>query len=196
MTFDSLEYVIYTAYFVLPGYIIDNVIESIVPRGSKSDGEKILRCIGYSLIELACWYWLISRIKGGSWLQLLISIALTSVVTGLVLGGLTKYQPIRRLMARFDIMVQNPFSTAWDFKFANLVDGRRIVVALTDGSFVRGLYYSKSMTSSNVNSRDIYLEQCCMIDEDSGEWYLMEHNDGVWIPEKSIKYISIWEDEV
>ena len=141
MTIDSLEYVIYTAYFVLPGYIIDNVIESIVPRGSKSDGEKIL-------------------------------------------GGLTKYQPIRRLMARFDIMVQNPFSTAWDFKFANLVDGRRIVVALTDGSFVRGLYYNKSMASSNVNSRDIYLEQCCMIDEDSGEWYLMEHNDGVWIPEK------------
>ena len=197
MTINSIEVVIYTAYFVLPGYIIDGVIESIIPRGQKSDGEKIIRCIGYSLVEYACWYWKISQISNGKWhwLYLLLWIVGTSLFTGLVLGVIKKWQPIRYVMSLFDVMVQSPFPTSWDYKFANLLEGRRIVVALIDGSFIRGLYYNKSMASSDVNNRDIYLEQCCMVDEETGEWYLVKNSDGVWIPEKSIKYITIWEEK-
>lgn len=57
MTISSIEVVVYTAYFVLPGYVIYGIVNSFVPMQIRSDAEKVLRFILYSLIELALWFW-------------------------------------------------------------------------------------------------------------------------------------------
>ena len=52
MTISSIEVVVYTAYFVLPGYVIYGIINSFVPMQIRSDAEKVLRFILYNLLNL------------------------------------------------------------------------------------------------------------------------------------------------
>ncbi len=196
MTISSFDIVLYTAYFVLPGYIIYNIIDAFVPLGVRSDAEKLVRCIGYSLIELALWYWCLGRIEKAMqayWLVLLLAVLGSSSATGFVIGIILKLSLIKRLLSKIGLQVQNRIPTAWDYKFSSHKSGGRVTVALTDGTFIRGLYFDKSMASSDATYRDIYLEKCCMLN-DKDEWVEVEKSDGVWIAPNSIKWINFMED--
>lgn len=63
MIIASMETVVYTAYFLIPGYIINSIVNNMVPSKTRLESEKILHCIGYSILELAIWYWLFKFIK-------------------------------------------------------------------------------------------------------------------------------------
>lgn len=101
MTIDSMEAVVYTAYFLIPGYIINSVVNNIVPSKTRLESEKILHCIGYSILELAIWYWLFKIIKKLPddlyWLVLIFIIIITSCILGFVIGLLKKKEIIREI---------------------------------------------------------------------------------------------------
>ena len=63
MTIDSFESVIYTFQFVVPGYIISEIISAIMPQKKASEGEKLVQAIGYSVLNLALWHWLFMIIQ-------------------------------------------------------------------------------------------------------------------------------------
>ena len=94
-----------------------------------------------------------------------------------------------------NIQIEHTIPSAWDYKFSNQKDGRRITIALNDGTFVRGLFYNKSFASSDGNFRDIYLEESYVLKDDSVEWIKVDKTDGIWISPNSIKWISFMEDE-
>lgn len=58
MTIDSINVVFYTCIFLLPGYIIQEIITSLTPSKQYSDNVKLLRFLGYSILNLAVWSWL------------------------------------------------------------------------------------------------------------------------------------------
>lgn len=198
MTINSMDVVVYTAYFVLPGYIIYGIVNSFVPRKIKSDAEKLIRFILYSLIELALWFWWLSRVsnadKSTYWIKLLGVILFTSIVTGTVMGIILKWNPIGWLLRKLKVQIINPIPTAWDYKFSNLKQGRRITVALNDGKYIRGIYYNKSMASSDDGYKDLYLEEVWQLG-DNDNWVRVVGSDGIWISPNVIKWISFMEDE-
>lgn len=196
MTIDSIDVVVYTAYFVLPGYIIYGIVNSFVPRKISNDGEKLLRFIFYSLLELALWFWLLKCIDKASdtyWIKLLGAVLLTSFITGVVMGVFLKWNPVGQILRKLKIQIINPIPTAWDYKFSELKQGRRITVALLDDTFIRGKYYRDSMASSESDYKDIYLEEAWQLDDDNN-WVRIEGTDGVWVSPNVIKWISFMED--
>ncbi|WP_027215224.1 DUF6338 family protein [Butyrivibrio fibrisolvens] len=198
MTISSIEVVVYTAYFVLPGYVIYGIVNSFVPMQIRSDAEKVLRFILYSLIELALWFWWLGRIgdadKSTYWIKLLAVVLFTSIITGAVIGIFLKWNPCGRLLRRLKVQVISKVPSAWDYKFSNLKEGRRLTVALNDGTFIRGIYYSRSMASCDDGYKDIYLEESWQLDGD-GNWVRVKDTDGVWISPGAIKWISFKEGE-
>lgn len=94
---------------------------------------------------------------------------------------------------KLKVQIISPIPSAWDYKFSELNQGRKVTVALSDGTFIRGAYYSKSMASSDDGYRDIYLEETWQLDEQD-RWVKVDATDGVWISPNVIKWISFMED--
>ena len=62
MIIDSIDTVVYTFQFIVPGYVISEVIGAIMPRKKYSEGERIVQVIGYSVFNMGVWYWLFKLI--------------------------------------------------------------------------------------------------------------------------------------
>lgn len=58
MIIESADAVLYTAVYLLPGFIINEIISSLVPFKRESEGIKVLRYIGYSVLNFALWIWI------------------------------------------------------------------------------------------------------------------------------------------
>mgnify|MGYP007002631364 CR=1 FL=1 len=87
--------VVYTFQFIIPGYIISEIIGSIMPRKKYSDGEKIVQAIGYSILNVGIWYWLFKLLQeqldfSSVWYWVLNTLAVvtTGGITGTILGVL------------------------------------------------------------------------------------------------------------
>ena len=202
MTFDSAEAIAYTAYFLIPGFIIAEVINSIIPGKRRGDAEKVLAYLGFSILNFGCWFWLFDLINTAFtkhtsyyWFVLIISILATGFVTGCAVGFLKKHNPIRYVMKKFKIQSEHPIPTAWEYKFSNLAEGRYLTVSLDNGDVLRGAYFNKSMVSSDMDNVDIYLEESYLLDE-NGVWKKVKGTDGVWVSSKSIVWISFMKKEV
>lgn len=197
MIIDSMEAVVHTAYFLIPGYIINSIVNNMVPSKTRLESEKILHCIGYSILELAIWYWLFKFIKKLPddlyWLILICIIIITSCILGFVIGLLKKKEIIREILKKHNIVFENNYPTAWDFKFSEL-GNRKLTVALSNGTFIRGVYHNKSCASSDNTYRDIYLENVYMLDNED-RCCQASNADGVWIAPEKIMWISFMEDD-
>ena len=96
---------------------------------------------------------------------------------------------IRNLLGLLRIDMSHPIPTAWDYKFS---DGNSywLEVFLTDGKVVRGLYSGNSLSSSDSEYRDIYIEQLYKCEND--EWKSIDRTAGIWIKPDEIKYIKFY----
>ncbi len=199
MTFNSADAIVYTAFFLIPGFIISETINSIIPGKRRSDSEKALVYLGYSILNLGCWFWLFYLINGSIsdktalyWLLLIALVVCSGTITGCIIGVLKKYNPIRRFMKMLNIPVEHPIPTAWEYKFSQMNEGRYLAVCLNDDTMIRGSFYNKSIASSDIEKMDIYLEEAYLLEDK--KWKSVEGSDGVWIASGAIKWISFFEE--
>lgn len=202
MTISSFEAVIYTFQFVVPGYIIAEIVSAIMPQKKASEGEKLVQAIGYSVINLALWCWLFmlvqqhcSSAKPLFWIANALLTLLTGGFTGVIIGVVREKGIIRKLLGRLGIDMSHPIPTAWDYKFS---DGKSywVEVFLTDGKIVRGLYSDNSLSSSDSGYHDIYIERLYKYQDDG--WKPIDRTAGIWINPDEIRYIKFYclEDKV
>ena len=198
---DSIDVVIYSAYFLIPGYVINEIIRHFLPDREHNDFEKTIRCLEYSILELALWYWLFSIVsqKYDSstyryWLFLILTVVVTSFITGIAIGILRKGQLFRKTLDFFGIHTEHPVPTGWDYKFSNTETPRWVCICLNNGTFVRGRYGPNSLASSEKDDHDIYLEEV-FIKNNHGSWSREERTDGIWISASSIVWINFYKDE-
>lgn len=198
----SLDTVIYTAYFLVPGYIISEIVRCFMPAKNTNDFEKSVRCLGYSIVELAIWFWLFDLINNSFeshnwayWLILVLSVIITSIVLGFVIGILRQKVPFKTFADKLKIKVEHPIPTAWDYKFFNCQENKWVCVNLDDDTCIRGLYGAKSFSSSDSEQRDLYLEEA-YTKEEGEHWEKVESTDGVWISSKNIKWISFFDNNI
>ena len=192
----SFETVIYTIYFILPGFIIAKIMAGNTPSEEKSEGEKVLTYLGYSVLNFALWfalYYLVSiRLPDktpGYWLWLAIITLGGSVLTGFVLNILKQKEIVQKLTSNIALTTKNSIPTAWDYTFSTLIEGCYIKVCLDDGTLIRGAFYDESLASSDIKDRDLYIEKVYLLDENN-KWVPDKNNEGIWISSKGIKWIS------
>ena len=201
MIIESYEYVIYTAMFLLPGYLINRIISLLVPSKGIDETDKVLRYLGYSLLNFTAWLWLFWLIKKNIetgralyWLLLSFAVIITSLVTGIVLGVINNKVLLRKLFQKAGLQVEHPIPTAWDYIFSSPKHNRWTTVTLKSGKVLRGVYSNNSFASSDDNYRDLYLELSYIKDSADGDsWKLVDRTDGVWINPDEIAYIEFKE---
>lgn len=198
---DSIDVVIYTAYFLIPGYIISEIVRHFLPDREHNEFEKTIRCLGYSIFELALWYWLFSMIMQKYsnstyryWLFLILTVIGTSLVTGIIIGLIRKGQLFRKALSFFGVHTDHPVPTGWDYKFSKSETEKWVCICLDNETYIRGKFGVNSLASSEKDNRDIYLEEVYLRNEE-GTWHKEERTDGIWISAGSIKWINFYKDE-
>ncbi len=200
MTFDSIDTIVYTAYFLIPGFVIAEVTNAITPGKRRTDAEKVIVYLGYSILNFACWFWtfnwLGNRFENKTslyWLLLILLILSTAFITGCVVGFMRIHNPIRWLMGKLKISYEHPIPTAWEYKFSQMDKGEYLTVCLDDGTVIRGAFFNRSLASSDIKKTDIFLEEAYMFED--GKWKAVEGSAGVWISSTAIKWISFLTEE-
>ena len=200
MTIDSFDIVFYTAVFVLPGFIINSIIDVMNPPKKHNDGIYLLKCIGLSLVSCGVWCWLYKIILECDRLSTLwhwILLSLTSVVgsalLGFVIALIKQSQCISWILSRLKISIMHATPTAWDYLFFKQ-GSAFIIVTLTDDTKLYGWYSSNSFTSSDQDERDIFVEIGYKLSKD-GKWEEDTQSGGFYVPKDQIKYIEFKKGE-
>ncbi len=200
MIIESYEYVIYTAMFLLPGYLINWIISILVPQRSGDQTDKVLRYLGYSLLNFTAWIWLFWLIRRNIeadrtiyWFLLSLTVMATSFLTGVLLGVIRNKGCFRKLFAKYGLQIEHPIPTAWDYKFSKISAPRWVTVSLINGKRLRGYLGGNSMASSDEEFRDLYLELSYIQNGEGKPWEILPQTDGVWISPGQIAYIEFLE---
>ena len=196
MTIDSFDVVFYTAIFVLPGFIVSNIIDSINPPKKHNDSVYFLKCLMFSLINCAVWSWLYKIVLESKelslwchWILLVAISVVGSAMIGFVVAIFKKLQIVKLIFSLFKINTIHSTPTAWDYLFSK-PDSRLVVITLMDDSKLCGWYSSDSFTSSDSEERDIYVEIAYRILDD-GKLVIKPESQGFYVPKGQIKYIEL-----
>ena len=193
MTISTYEAVIYTVMFLVPGFIIDEIVATLMPMKIYSDAAKTLK---YIVFNLTVWIWLFYLVKVnvdnstvGYWVLLVLCLLLTSLISGVVIGLIRKFELLRKMFARFNINIMHPVPKAWDYKFSKIQVEKWVIITLENDKHIYGKFGYASLASSEKDERDIFLEEIYTLDEEE-QWVKKERTDGVWIKASNIKIIE------
>lgn len=124
MIVDNWETIIYTFQFIVPGYIISEVINSIKPGKKGTESEKIIQAIAYSMLNMGIWYWLFKLLRQyllcepvWYWLFNSLCVIITGGITGIVLGIIRSKEVIQGLLEHVHVNYIHSEPMAWDYKF-------------------------------------------------------------------------------
>ena len=199
MTVDSFDIVFYTGLFVLPGFIVKSVIDTMNPPRKTSDGIYFLSCMMYSIINCAVWSWLyvwISSLGNDQrvlyWFLCVLITIVGAMSIGLLLGMAKQKRLFYDLLAAFGFKVIDPTSTAWDYWFSQQ-EPSYVLVTLTDDSVIRGWFGDDSFAASDSEDRDIFIEKVYVTIKGTNRWKAAPENKGVYISKSQIKTIEFMD---
>ena len=195
MIIDSFDIVFYTAVFVLPGFLINSIIDTLNPTLKKSEGVLLLKSILYSIIHCAVWSWaykLIFQLETTRpyfyWLVLIIFTIIAATLLALLIGVVKQKQLLRKVLFYCNIYCPHSIPNSWDYAFGK-AESSWVIVTLADDSVIYGEYSTKSFASSDPDERDLFLEKTYISDE-NGIWIEADRNEGIYIQKDQIKTIE------
>ena len=198
---DSFSVIFYTFSFLVPGYIIEETICSLMPMKRQYESIRLLRCLAYSVLNYVLWFSWGLKLLGKFlkydntlyWMIIAIAVIITGVITGLVIGFIRAkgivYFLFNKIFGGFNVTLTHPIPAAWDYVFKNLQEGAYLTIRMDNEKFVRGRFYTKSMASSDEEYRDIYIEEAYLMNE-QGDWERVNRTKGVWISPDAIRHIE------
>lgn len=200
MVLENWETIVYTCIFLLPGFIIKELIDSIVPPKAFRELKFLFTCIIYSIINLALWIWLdiviFEKLKTNLvpfYIALSASNIITSIITGSIIGLIKHFELPRKFFGLFKIKMNHPVPTAWDY-FFNKKEECFVTIRLKSGNMVSGNFFSNSFASSDAEERDLYLEKIYDVD-DANVWNEIPRGKGMYISKDEIETIEFFQKE-
>ena len=200
MSIDSFDAVFYTCIFLLPGFIIKNIRNLLVPPERHVDSKYFLSCFLYSIINCAFLSWVyklifstIDRESIIHWVLLLIVTIIGAIIVAFAIGIIIQQGYLAKFLNKTPINFINPIPTAWDYVFSKQKHSR-IIVYLKNGKTVYGRLGSNSCVSSDFEERDIYIEKTYDLDLNK-KWIENIENDGILIPKEAIEVIEFQKTE-
>jgi len=112
------------------------------------------------------------------------------MIFGLVLGLLTRFDVLRKLIARFGVNPVHAVPTAWDWKFSR-GEPSWVMVTCKNGTVFSGLFGARSFASSDPDERDLYVEQLYDV-SDKNIWSRGREGKGLFVAASEIRTIEFW----
>ncbi len=197
MVLENFNVVFYTGIFLLPGYVVKSILDYLIPPKRHSDATFYLFCFFFSTLNCAIWSWayvlVLANISPESmwhWVLLLLITLIGSSIFGIIIGFIKQKGWIRDLLLKLKLKPIHPCPTAWDYCFSSL-NPNWVIVTLINGEVICGKCAEKSFVSSDMDKRDIYLEDVYTIDKNK-IWNRIEDNGGTLILGESIKCIDFF----
>ncbi|MBR0413766.1 MAG: hypothetical protein IJI67_01685 [Clostridia bacterium] len=194
MTINSFEAFCLISIFILPGFIVNSIIDYTNPPKKYKEVVFILKSIGYSIINCAIWSWLYLFIIKYDGINnvfrfiLLVCVSLiSSTIIGLIIAKTKQRNVIDAFLAKLHIKTIHGTPTAWDYYFSKLKCDF-VIITLIDDTQLFGWYSSESFTSSDPEERDIYVEKAYRFENE--QWILDEEGNGFYVPKDQIKMIE------
>ena len=192
----SMETVIYTCVFLVPGAIITEIVGMLQPGKRITETQRLVRWLTFSIVNNCIWgwlYYLIIRKGFDQWVKMFVIVVLvilTSIVLGVAISLLNTRNLPRKIAKRLNINVEHPIPTAWEYVFSRRSSPCFIIVGLKDGTQYYGYFGTNSFASSDIGNQDLFIEGTYKLDEEQ-RWVLSEGTEGVWINGSEIMTIEI-----
>ncbi|ULB09146.1 DUF6338 family protein [Cereibacter azotoformans] len=191
MDLKSPEEVRLALYLVVPGLIAAYFRAQFLAGRTLKPADSILAYLAISLT-----YWAIIMVSGipasvitTSSFWSVVAVLVGPALFGSLLGLNARFDLIRNLLRKAGLNPVHPMQTAWDWKFSRTTS-RFVIVSMTNGENVGGLYGGSSFSSSEPSERDIFLEKQYKINE-AGEWQELPGRE-ILIRHSEIRYIEFF----
>jgi len=188
--------------FVVPGLIALFVRSRFIAGRAPSATENLLIFIVLSLFYYSLTIFFVKPaidlqvpwvLHALAWISLIL---LGPAIFGFVLGVAAQREWFTRFANWFGLAVVHIIPTAWDWRFSSIPrDGMFVMVTLTSGERVAGLFSDRSFASSDTGERDLYIEEEYTV-TDEGVWETRAERVGVLISAKEIRYIEFWNSQI
>lgn len=195
MTIDSFEAIFYTCIFLLPGFVIKSVMDTLVPPIKHNDTKYFFSCLLYSIINFAVWSWaylLVSKCFKKHyilyWFLLVLVTVIGASVLAVIIAAVKQKGIIEFIFKIIKINKAHPVPTAWDYYFSKQEEAW-IIVTLKSGKTIYGQYSEHSFASSDAEERDLYIEKTYNINEDM-TWVEDDKSKGILVSKDVIETIE------
>lgn len=197
MTINSLTTVFYTCIFLLPGFIIKNVLDVLIPPSRFNETKYLFSCLLYSIINFAIWSWAYSWLS--SFAEKSPTVYLFSILTVTIIGSsliaffigvIRQTGFVEFIFSKTKIRKVHPIPSAWDYLFARQEESW-VIVTLKSGRTIYGKYTTGSFASSDCEERDLFLEKTYTPNGDM-PWKEDEKSNGILISKDSIEVIEFF----
>ena len=182
-------------FFFIPGFISIKIWNLIVANDLKKVSDYVLEIISYSCFNFALFFWLILLMnKYYIWFNenyfFNIMGYLLMILIGPVIWPILLYniRTSKFFKERFLI----PIPKSWDYFFSKREECF-VLIHLTNGALIGGIYSNKSYASSYPESEDLYIEEVWEINNKGHFINKIEGTIGLWIPKTSYNYIELFE---
>ncbi len=179
-----------SSMFLIPGFIIDYLVEQGIPNKETSDGRSKMIWLFYSSLVYVLIGWAYPMIQNSmtddkAWGYILsfLLLILVSVGIGCIFACLMKNEIIYKALNKLKIPSKSPYPSAWDYKFYHC-GPQYVEVKLKSGQTIYGCFEEKSFASGEIDNQDLYLGEIC--DENFDP---LPETDGVWIAADEISRI-------
>ncbi|MGM4905453.1 DUF6338 family protein [Tardiphaga sp. 866_E4_N2_1] len=192
----NIESIYLALGFVVPGMIITYVRAQFLTGRIRTMSENVLAYIVLTVlyygiaapfVEYVLTFREPGRPKIFAWLGLII---IAPAFVGLLLGILGQNEFFRRCLQFCRINPIHATPSAWDYTFAKIRGDQFIMVTLSDGATVSGIFGRHSFASSDPAERDLLIQE--LYDEEGGSWTKRTEQTAILIPAKEIKHVQIW----
>jgi uncharacterized protein DUF6338 len=187
--------------FIVPGLVALFVRSKFITGRTPSPTENILSFVVLSLVYYSLTIFVVERALSVQepWVaRVLVWVLLILVgpaVFGFVLGVAAQKEWTNWVADKLDLSIVHVIPAAWDWRFSKVPRGGMFVmVTLTSGDRVAGLFGSSSFASSDTAERDLYIEEEYTV-TDQGAWEARIEKVGILISAKEIRYIEFWNPQ-
>lgn len=204
MTFTTLDTVLYTLAFLVPGFIINSIFSRFCSEDDQQPQLLLLRFLTFSAINYGLCFVLIYLVLKADIFVLhpiltavvwFFIVFVSPVVLGFLFGFLEQRNILPELFRGYGIDITGLDNlTAWDKSILSIKNPRFVLVSLTGGMEVRGMLGANSLASKQSKGGDIYLEKVMRADpsDPSGPWVYVPDSSGIWIKGSEIKHVEFW----
>jgi len=182
---------------IAPGFIAIRVMELRVPGERRNAGDAVIDIVLFSVLTDIIWGLALSALGAGPltrwplWLQV---VGLVGIVFVTPTAAALLYLKFRKWLARPGGAIDlNP--KPWDWAFNEyFTEAVQIVMTLSDGRRIGGLWQKPCFASSYPAAEQIFLSEIFSIDESTGQ--LVEkipHHRGILVDKATVDFVEFFD---
>ena len=204
MKFASLDIIVLTVSFLLPGFIVRSLLRYLFPQRETDKDALFLELSLFGMIPFVVFLAVfgpalngeagVTAVVANRWDVVLWAAIVIVLPLALSLGWayVVRQESVREFAIQHGFAPLRGEPSAWDFLFHRRCTGAvHLLVTLKDGTTVRGEFERLGSAASSDRSERDLLIGVMMREGEDGMWAATEHPKSVWIAGGEIKLVEV-----